>query len=91
MYNALEEGLNYLENPAKNIPEAENTKERAEQVLQACQNDPTIAVPVNMLRNTLVVLLEEMKAPRDPVMEQRMMMMSEQQLVFSQKRSSRLR
>jgi hypothetical protein len=85
MYNALENGLNYMDDPEKNIPEVRATQECVELVLmqeeaaasrrtQPDGGDDAAAfhhhLPIHMLLNTLGVLMEEMKAPRDPIMPQ---------------------
>ena len=82
MYNALEEGLNYLDDCARSVPEVRRTMYMAELLLEAVNAFPaaggdvlevhSIGTPVTMLRNTLAVILEEIVAPeKDPAMQQR--------------------
>ena len=78
-YNALEEGLNYMEDRPRSIPEVEGARLAAEQLLEAMMaqkqqqqhhstdEDAIMHLPmhVSMLCNTLCVLLEEMQKTGD--------------------------
>ena len=77
MYNALEEGLNYLDDRARSMPEVQHTQELAALLLESVAATPdtlvqqSIHMPLTMLQNTLAVLHEELAAPQDPAMQER--------------------
>jgi hypothetical protein len=72
-YNALEEGLNYMEDRPRSIPEVEGARLVTEQLLEAMEHIDSVEgeaeqccamhlpMHVSMLHNTLCVLLEEMR------------------------------
>lgn len=78
MYNALDEGLDYLDDPDRNVPEVEQTLACVNQVIEtvlACHVQEISETPVVqgarqsilMLKNALEVLRDEMISPTEEV------------------------
>lgn len=73
MYNALEAGLNYMDDPGRNVPEVEMTMECTDSIvhallsscapLMATSEGAAVREQLGMLRNTLNALYEEMLFP----------------------------
>jgi hypothetical protein len=76
LYNTLEEGLNYLEDPRHTMVGVEATMQSVDALAQVLSSyalgtlSVSIQEPVCMLRRTLETIQQEMISPTDLVMEQ---------------------